>query len=72
MKRWTIAELKLLTDRDFIMAILHERRATITNVYSPLSQRLIATWKRLEANKEILPDIGYGFGDSTLPKKMGV
>lgn len=50
-KRWTIEELREYGDKDFIVAVLTERRNDCTNTYSPLYERLTATMKRLEQDK---------------------
>lgn len=48
-KRWTIDELKSISDKDFIVALLNERKNECTNAYAPLSLRLTATIARLQA-----------------------
>lgn len=39
-KRWTIKELAAVNDAQFTMEILRERRSELSNLYSPLAQRL--------------------------------
>lgn len=46
--RFTINQLKEITDKDFLMTLLNERKNSLSNPYSPLSQRLNATIARLE------------------------
>lgn len=37
---WTIERLTKIKDLDFAITILNERRNRLTNIYSPLSQKL--------------------------------
>lgn len=48
MDRWTIEQLKKTDDIDFAVAILNERRSGLTNIYSPLSERLERAARTLE------------------------
>ena len=40
MGTWTIKKLNKIDDVNFAIAILNERRNNLTNVYSPLSQKI--------------------------------
>ena len=53
MKRWTIKELKNLSDREFLQQLINERRESLTNPYAPLSERLNATEKRLRTQEHL-------------------
>lgn len=44
-KRWTIKELAAVNDAQFTMEILRERRSELSNLYSPLAQRLGQRYK---------------------------
>ena len=39
-KRWTKKELKEIDDLSFAIAILYERKGTITNPYAPLNEKI--------------------------------
>jgi hypothetical protein len=54
-ERWTIKALESLGDREFVRVILTERLEGLTNANAPLSQRLLATLRRLE-RADILED----------------
>ena len=47
-KRWTIKELAAVNDAQFTMEILRERRSELSNLYSPLAQRLVSVINTLE------------------------
>jgi len=46
MNRYTIKELESMSNRQLILSLIRERVNGLTNVYAPLSQRLLklATW----------------------------
>lgn len=52
MSRWTKAELEKISDIDFAIAVLNERRGTTTNAYSLLNQKISRTIRTLEKIKE--------------------
>ena len=59
--RWKIKELKEATVFELIRALITERRSTLTNVYSPLSEKLqrLQKWldnHRKELDKDLLID----------------
>lgn len=57
MDRWTIERLNSLSNIDFAIAILNERRSSLTNYYSPLSQKLGETILALtELRNQIKPN----------------
>ena len=47
-KRWTIKELTSTNDAQFAMEILWECRSELSNLYSPLAQRLASVMNTLE------------------------
>ena len=47
-KRWTIKELAAVNDAQCTMEILRERRSELSNLYSPLAQRLASVINTLE------------------------
>jgi len=49
---WTIEQMKNMDDLSFAITILNERRNKLTNVYSPLSQKLGKAIKTLENLRE--------------------
>ena len=52
MKRWTKQELETISDKDFIIQILNERRWQLTNFYSPLFVKISEVINRLQ-NREV-------------------
>nr|DAL85249.1 MAG TPA: hypothetical protein [Caudoviricetes sp.] len=48
MSRWTIEQLKKIDDLEFAVSILNERRNELTNIYSPLSEKLARAARVLE------------------------
>lgn len=48
MKRWTMKQLKEVSDKDFILTTLRERQARCTNVYSPLYEYITELMERIE------------------------
>lgn len=46
--RFTIRQLKEITDQQFLITLLNERLNSCTNPYAPLSQRIKATISHLE------------------------
>ena len=56
MRRWTSRELRTVSDRDFVLTLLNERKNSLTNPYAPLSRRLAATIAGLERATRITPD----------------
>ena len=48
MRRWTIKELKEISDINFAIAILYERKSTLTNPYSPMNDRINKAIRGLE------------------------
>lgn len=50
MERWTIQQLKEISDMAFINAILQERANGLTNPYSPLSQKISEVQARLKTD----------------------
>ena len=54
MSDWTIKKLNEISDIDFAITILNERRNRLTNMYSPLSQkigRVINTLEKREVSQ---------------------
>lgn len=54
MKRWTIKELKEISDIEFAIIELQERKNRLSNPYSPLAEKInqvIATLIKLEYDK---------------------
>lgn len=54
MKRWTIKELKEISDIEFVIIELQERKNRLSNPYSPLAEKInqvIATLIKLEYDK---------------------
>lgn len=49
---WTIKRLNETSDIDFAVAILNERRNKLTNVYSPLSEKIGKSIQTLEKLKD--------------------
>ena len=49
---WTIEQMEKMDDLSFAIAILNERRNKLTNVYSPLSEKLKKAIGELERLKE--------------------
>jgi len=54
--RYTIEELKTMTDAEFLAAVLRERKSTCTNYYSPLSVHLKGLIDRVEKNAVAIND----------------
>ena len=48
--RWTIAELKEVTNKKLIQALIVERKTSCTNYYSPLYHKLTELEKWVEKN----------------------
>ncbi len=48
MFRWTIKELKELTDLEILRGVLIERRESCTSVYSPLYKRLTSLYNKVD------------------------
>jgi hypothetical protein len=46
--RFTLKELKNLSDSQFLTILLNEREGNCTNIYAPLTKRIRATRLRLE------------------------
>ena len=46
--KWTIKQLKNISDIDFAICILNERKKTLTNPYSPMNERINKAIKGLE------------------------
>jgi len=56
MARWTIKQLKEISDIDFAIMELQERKNKLSNPYSPLAEKIskvIATLEKLEYGKRI-------------------
>ena len=49
--RYTINDLKTMSDKDLVLSVLSERKAKCTNYYSPLYRRLTQTSYRLAREK---------------------
>jgi len=47
MHRWTIKELNTWSDRQILRVILMERKESLTNPYSPLSQKIDELYEKL-------------------------
>lgn len=45
--RYTIEDLKTMSDKELVLSILNERKGKCTNCYSPLYRRLTQTTYRL-------------------------
>lgn len=50
--RWTINELKEITDKKLILSLIAERKSNLTNIYAPLYRRLSELEKWVENNLE--------------------
>lgn len=50
--RYTIKQLNAMSEKEFAISVLEERRDSLTNPYSPLSEKLRKTIKALEAENE--------------------
>ena len=52
--RWTIKELKEVTNKKLIQTLIVERKSTCSNVYAPLYKRLqkLETWVEKELKNE--------------------
>lgn len=50
-KRWTIKQLKEISDVDFAIEIMHERKSNLTNYYSPLYKRILEAINGLRKEK---------------------
>lgn len=51
MSKWTIKELNKISDIDFSISLLSERRSTLTNPYAPLNTRISKAINGLEKIK---------------------
>lgn len=51
-RRWTIKQLNEIKFIDFAIEILHERRWSCTNMYSPLHKKLLETISHLRGLKK--------------------
>ena len=52
MDRWTIKQLNEISDIDFAIAVLSERKNKQNNPYTPLSRKLDSTIAFLQSIKE--------------------
>lgn len=50
-RRWTIKQLKEISDFDFAIEILHERKMTLTNYYAPLYKKICDVIRNLKTEK---------------------
>ena len=48
MHRWTVGELEKVSDREFVLQTLRDRKESCTNVYSPLYSYITDLIKRIE------------------------
>ena len=51
MHRWSMRDLERISDKDFILRTLRERRDRCTNPYSPLYDYLTKLMGRIERNE---------------------
>lgn len=51
-KRWTMKELEEMSDRQFVISILQERKAGLNNL-APLSRRINGVIKKLEKGEAL-------------------
>jgi len=56
-RRYTIKELKKLSDYELLYWIVHDRQESITNVYSPLNQRLDELRRKLERKEKLTGEL---------------
>jgi len=54
MHRWTIKELNTWSDRQILRVILMERKESLTNPYSPLSQKIDELHSKLSDNSLVM------------------
>jgi len=57
--RWTQKELEEIDTVDFAIRVIQERQESITNVYTPLNQKLNHAKTELEDIKKKLIEIDY-------------
>ena len=61
MHRWTMKELETWSDRQILRVILTDRKESLTNPYSPLSQKIDELHSKLS-------DPNYQLGKNTIYK----
>ena len=57
MEIWTMKQMDKMSELDFAIAILNERRNKLTNIYSPLSVKIGKTVKYLEQLSETIKEV---------------